>query len=527
MDSSSRILKDTSNIEIPTTPHRKRARDVSSQLLTPSSSSPKKHRLESSITSSREGVKKLVFSTPPSTPTKPKKTSVYSSAKALFQRGGSLTNGLDISHLTGREKEGNSLNEFFLSNIKNKTCGSLYVSGPPGTGKSAQINVSVNYFKSAYGNSKQLDKQDIVKIEGSRVKFININCMAINSPEHIFHEVYSRAVGTLSISMLRKKTSDDFYELLQSNSELDSIVVVLDEMDYLITRDQQILFELFNCASTKSQQYRTKLVLVGISNALDLTDKFLPRLKRNGLSPESVQFLPYTADQIRQVITCKLNSLKYSTGDLKETPGNMNGVFPLFHPAAIQFCCRKAASITGDLRKAFDICYKSIDLLEQGLVQKGEDLNKYNIDNCPKVLISHVAKICSSSFGDNSLTRLTNLNLLQKAVLCCLVNYQAKNMSSTDDLNVNSFFDFYVKHSANNVDKLLGVLKKGEFLEILSALESASIISLSDKKELRRSNKNVFNVDIGNKGIQSTVAFEDLVKAIGDIGVLKRILHGN
>ena len=86
----------------------------------------------------------------------------------------------------------------------------------------------------------------------------------------------------------------------------------------------------------------------------------------------------------------------------------------IFHPGAIQFCCKKSASISGDLRKAFDICYKSIELVERSC---------QGTDTINKVMIQHVAKICMTSFGNNE-NQLNNLNLLQKAILCQLFNYQ-------------------------------------------------------------------------------------------------------
>lgn len=465
---------------------RKRIRDISN--ITPT----KRSKPSFNVEESKEGVKKLIFNTPP-TPTKTKECSVYSKAKALFQRGSnSFHNG---SHLVSRDTEANFLNNFFIQNIDNHTSGSLYISGPPGTGKTEQINVSFKYLTNQHRDN---------------VKFVKLNCMSITNPETIFHEVYSKIAGTLSISFNKKKTSQDLTELLTNGCGLESVVVVLDEMDYLITKDQQVLFELFHLASPNtpsSSQLKTKLILIGISNALDLTDKFLPRLKRNGMNPEALQFMPYTSDQIRAVIVSKLRLL----GD-KENVGDI----PLFHPAAIQLCCKKAASITGDLRKAFDLCYKSIEMVEHSTKEPSADLL-----TCPKVLITHVARVCANSFGDNSLTKLQNLNLLQKAILCCLYNYQNQNQSDSD-FNVNNFYDFYISHSTNNIDKLLGILKKGEFLEIISALESISVITLSDKK---MKSHNVFNVDIGNKTVRVNVPYNDLQRSIGDIGVLKKILN--
>jgi len=56
-------------------------------------------------------------------------------------------------------------------------------------------------------------------------------------------------------------------------------LVLLDEIDYLVSRDQEILYHIFEIAAMPS----SRLILVGIANALDLTDRLLPRLRaKNG-----------------------------------------------------------------------------------------------------------------------------------------------------------------------------------------------------------------------------------------------------
>ena len=58
-----------------------------------------------------------------------------------------------------------------------------------------------------------------------------------------------------------------------------------------VTSDQQVLFQLFKMASINCiPQTKIKLVLIGISNTLDLNSKFLPRLVRNNIQLDNLQF---------------------------------------------------------------------------------------------------------------------------------------------------------------------------------------------------------------------------------------------
>ena len=83
------------------------------------------------------------------------------------------------------------------------------------------------------------------------------------------------------------------------------------------------------------------IIHVGIANALDLTDRVLPRLHSRTCQPQLLHFAPYT---IKQIVTIMQKWL-----DSEET----NAVID---PMAMQFIARKVASVNGDLRKAFDVC---------------------------------------------------------------------------------------------------------------------------------------------------------------------------
>ncbi|KAI5954683.1 CDC6 [Candida jiufengensis] len=476
-------------------------------LLTPTKTPNKKQKLSNILKDNDLSCKKKLIFTPttpiktiekplltPSSSSKSITTTIYSQTKNLFQRGYDNTNNklyndekINLS-LTSREEEAKTINNFLNENIQLNLCNNLYISGPPGTGKTAQINLSLKKYESS-----------------NSIKIIKINCMTLKNPESIFHEIYSQLIGKLSISFITKRKYEDIINEInsQQNINFKTIILILDEIDFLISNgNYQILLKLFQLANFNDQnQLKSKILLIGISNTLDLNNKFLPKLSLNNINLNTLQFLPYTAQQIKYIIENKLSIL------------NQN----IFHPIALQFCCQKAASISGDLRRAFDLCYKSIELVEK-------EYKNNNKSEISKIMISHVAKICSEAFNTNSnnnnINIINSLNTLQQLILCHLFNYklilQNQNLQNLTKINVQSFYDYYLKQNELNKKILMiNSIKMGEFLEILNALESNNCINIIITN--KKNNNNL-------KFITLNIDYNDILKSIGNNEILKKLL---
>jgi len=81
---------------------------------------------------------------------------------------------------------------------------------------------------------------------------------------------------------------------------------VLDEIDQLDSRKQSVLYTIFEWPSSPN----SKLVMIGIANALDLTDRILPRLQaRLDLRPLLLHFAPYTKLEIVNILTERLKQV--------------------------------------------------------------------------------------------------------------------------------------------------------------------------------------------------------------------------
>jgi cell division control protein 6 len=390
--------------------------------------------------------------------------------------------------MIGREKERAELSSFIENGMKSHKGGCIYVSGPPGTGKSAMIEEVC---------------QDLNVT--SVVKTAHVNCVSMR----VARDIYGKLVETLcdesdvfSMSETEKLRS----MFVPAKKSTDLYLVTLDEIDHLLTADPEVLYALFEW----SLNSKSRLLLIGIANALDLTDRFLPRLKANNLKPILLPFLPYSAAQIANVITTRLKTL------LPESDANSdNNYIPFVQPAAVQLCAKKVASQTGDLRKAFDLVKRAIDVIEQETQTKLEKenvvpespsknalaeninlsspprtpskrtlANAYTALTAPRASIAHVARITAAVFGQGTTQRLQGLNLQQKAALCALVAldrkrrsgeiYATPSKSRVNAPTVRELFDTYC--SLCRTDNVLHPLTATEFKDVVGSLETLGLV---------------------------------------------------
>ncbi|KAK0731711.1 putative cell division control protein [Lasiosphaeris hirsuta] len=541
---------------VPVTPSTPRHYDVFAKSLT-----TPRHRVMS--------VGKISRRLTPQTPLTPLSLqTVYNQARQLFSRSA------DSGPLIGRDEERAQLKGFVNRCATARPGGCLYVSGPPGTGKSAMVNEVT---------------QEVVAASKS-VKKAYVNCMSIKSSRDLYATLFEQLSGETDME------ETDIVAALQKlfvakKKSRDVFVVVLDEVDHILTLDLESLYRVFEWSLQKT----SRLALVGIANALDLTDRFLPRLKSRDLKPELLPFLPYTAPQVKRIITTRLKSLVPEGTTAPD-------FIPFFHPAAIELCSRKVSAQMGDLRRAFEICRRAIDLVETETRMKHENeikeqllqmspsrkvlgenrnlasgsrtpgsqsvsisliksLQSLTVENAPRVLICHLNKVTAAAFSNGTTQRLKTLNLQQKAALCSLMAMEKRNRAtaagamSANSLpstpskssqitapTVKALFEAYCQLCTR--DSVLHPLSSSEFREVVGSLETLSLITAVDGKTgtfavlatpgQRRKRKDVFGTMPGagiagdDKRVASCVGESEMEQAVEGfgVGILRSILGG-
>lgn len=408
----------------------------------------------------------------------------------------------------------------------------------------------------------------------ANIKSAYINCMSMKTSKDIYGTLLESLCG--DVDVLEGEEIRTLQGMFLPRMKSDTLyLITMDEMDHILSLDLEFMYKLFEWALQKS----SKLVLLGIANALDLTDRFLPRLKARNLKPILLPFLPYTTGQIKAIITSRLRTLLPS--DTK-TPDFV----PFLHPIAIDVCARKVSGQTGDLRKALDLVRRAIDLIESETKQKyqedlalraneatsptrrilGENSNITNtpnklqhsrtlaaalssltVETAPRVTPLHMNKASSLLFSNGSTSRLKTLNLQQKAALCSLVSHEKRSKTLASFLStaskttkqapsIKDLYKSYIKLCKTST--LLHPLSATEFRDVIGSLETLSLLQGAGGKAA-----NVIGVSTHCKGIKfnsgigaadekrlvSCVSEKELEDVLGGPGgdILRQIISGH
>nr|KAG5713468.1 hypothetical protein BaRGS_025016 [Batillaria attramentaria] len=178
----------------------------------------------------------------------------------------------------------------------------------------------------------------VIKLSQYQCAIGYLNCMTVKDSASVYRKLHTELSGKASAA---GRTAKDMEKLVTSTR--DSLILVLDEIDQLDSKNQDVLYRIFEWPYLNN----SKLILIGVANALDLTDRILPRLQaKPHCRPVLLHFAPYTRDQITAIITNRLTQCK--DGDA------------VIENSAIQFCARKVSAVAGDMRKALDVCRRAV-----------------------------------------------------------------------------------------------------------------------------------------------------------------------
>ncbi|KAJ5489246.1 Origin recognition complex subunit 1 [Penicillium diatomitis] len=231
-----------------------------------------------------------------------------------------------------RKTEFNTVYNHLSAAIMEGTGACIYISGTPGTGKTATVREVVAQLNAA-----------VLAEEMDDFIFVEINGMKVTDP----HQSYSLLWEALKGDRVSPSHALDLLEqeFSHPSPRRVSCVVLMDELDQLVTKNQSVMYNFFNWPALR----HSRLIVLAVANTMDLPERTLSNKISSRLGLTRITFPGYRHTDLMEIISTRLANV----------PGN------IVDPDAVQFASRKVAAVSGDARRALDICRRAVEIAEQ------------------------------------------------------------------------------------------------------------------------------------------------------------------
>ena len=381
-------------------------------------------------------------------------------AKAVATLKAALHTSTAPDEVRCRENERAKVIDLIQGCLRDHKPGSLYLAGLPGTGKTLTLK-EVEATSRKWGIAGK-----------GRPQLAFINCMALYDQKAIFGAILEQ-IGEVVLPEDRDSRDALSFSDVPEVSALRRVVttttatskggmciIILDEMDQLVTKAQDILYELFSLPVLQN----SRCILTGVSNTMNLTDRVLPRLRARGCEPAFVPFPAYVGHQLKVLLKQRLATLP----------------FKAFEDSALELCARKVGAATGDMRKALNVCATAIDMCVQDANAPPTGDTVATAKAVSVVKISYMARALSKTYASPVVDSIRALPQMQQMVLCSAVRLlkNAKTMETT----LGALHD---KYAAVCQDAGVKELPQGEFHNMCTALADHCLVKLGSANHER------------------------------------------
>ncbi|RMX40148.1 hypothetical protein pdam_00002268 [Pocillopora damicornis] len=240
------------------------------------------------------------------------------------------------SSLPCREKEFTDIFNFVEGKLEDGTGGCMYISGVPGTGKTATVHEVLRSIQ---------EDEDLPEFT-----FVEINGMKLTEPAQAYSTFLKLLTGKKATPEHASNLLDKLFSTPAPNR--DPVVLLVDELDLLWTRKQNVLYNLFEWPTRR----HSRLIVLAIANTMDLPERIMMKRVSSRLGLTRLTFQPYTFSQLQEIVMSRIVGLN------------------AFEPDAIQLVSRKVAAVSGDARRCLDICRRAVEIADSQSKKKGTAL---------------------------------------------------------------------------------------------------------------------------------------------------------
>lgn len=326
----------------------------------------------------------------------------YSTARMLVKAKKVLGTGTALKALPCREEEFYELYHRLEDSINSKRGCCIYVSGTPGVGKTATIREVI----------KQLSAKMTIQSKGVKVfNYVEINGLKLIKPQAAYEVLWKKisknstsANNALNFLQQHFETTEEEEKTDDEYSNKLPLVVLLDELDQIVTKNQAVMYNFFNWPTYEN----SRLIVIAVANTMDLPERLLTNKISSRLGLSRIQFISYSYNQLSEIIKHRLEQLSKQNDKL------------LIAKDAIEFASRKVASVSGDARRSLMICIRAVEIAEAEFMNKSESERK-ELDGKYTVTIMHIMKAVNETSSSPVTGYLNSLTFLSKLVLACIM----------------------------------------------------------------------------------------------------------
>ncbi|CAO1627742.1 unnamed protein product [Jaminaea pallidilutea] len=261
----------------------------------------------------------------------------------------------------------------------------IYISGVPGTGKTATVR----------GVIAELQRR---ATEGSvnPFDFLEINGMKVADAGEAYSMLWStvgdrgstRRSPKAALNLLSRHYAGTSKGGLASAPGRAATIVLMDELDQLMTSRQDVMYNLFNWPAARN----SRLIVVAVANTMDLPERTMSAKVASRLGMTRITFMPYTDRELGEIVRSRLGldeeGNRVEQGDqegqtfpadgIDEDEGSALlrkqqcqlfnaatlGCETIFANGAIRFASKRISNVSGDARRMLDVCRRAIETIE-------------------------------------------------------------------------------------------------------------------------------------------------------------------
>ncbi|KAH9942300.1 P-loop containing nucleoside triphosphate hydrolase protein [Epithele typhae] len=414
----------------------------------------------------------------------------------------------DGLEMAGREQERSQIEAFFqdfIHGVSNRSSSALYISGSPGTGKTALVNTVLEALK-----------DDVMK---ANIELMVVNCMALNGVDAVWQQLADMTSASAKPKGRGKKSKDSPQQVVQkalTTSERKCIVVLDDALSVV-------------CIAHASS---ANIRLVGIANTHTLTAASSTTLSVQSLAGvDTLHFAPYSGEQLLGILRARLAPLSADDEDLA---ARAQKFLPL---PALTLLSKKIAAQTGDVRAVFEVLRSAINIVMNNVSSENPSALRFPLwKDGPLPTPSSAPSTVRKASDSETVTKVRELGLQQRLVLLAAL-LATKSSDAGVSLNASSpsrspvkrtqstaaaqpstgkiaAFDmghlhaFYTAILARAESSVFAPVSRSEFGDLAGVLEVIGLLALSSSSSLpstpRKAGKKSFSRTMSFTGSPST-----------------------